>query len=46
MLSQDLIRTLVDDRERAIADHLRRRLVKRERWIRWVRPPAKETDRR
>ena len=45
MLSQDLIRALVDDRERIVADHLRRRLVKQERFIRWVRRPAKPIDR-
>ena len=46
MLSQDLIRALADDRERAVADHLRQRLVKREPSIRWVRRPTKPTDRR
>ena len=46
MLSQDIIRALVDDRERAVADHLRQRLVKREPPIRWVRRPMKPTDRR
>jgi len=46
MLSQDLIRALTDDRERAVADHLRRRLVKRQPSIRWVRRPSKPVDRR
>ena len=46
MLSQDLIRALVDDRERAVADHLRQRLVKRGPSIRWVRWPIKPIDRR
>jgi len=46
MISQDLIRALADDRERFVAEHLRRRLVKRDRSIRWVRPPAKNIDRR
>ena len=46
MLSQDLIRVLADDRERAVANHLRQRLVKREPSIRWVRRPAKPADRR
>lgn len=46
MLSQDLMRAFADDRERAVAEHLRRRLVKRERFIRWVRRPAKAVDRR
>jgi hypothetical protein len=41
MFSEDLIRTITDDRERSIADELRRRLVTRpgtrgqpERWVR------------
>ncbi len=46
MLSLDLILALADDRERAVADHMRRRLVKHERSIRWVRRPAKAVDRR
>jgi hypothetical protein len=46
MLSQDLIRALADDRERAVADHLRQRLAKREPSIRWVRRPMKPIDRR
>jgi hypothetical protein len=46
MLSQDLIRALVDDRERIITEHLRERLVKREPSIRWVRRPPKPVDRR
>ena len=46
MLSLDLIRALADDRERAVADHMRRRLVQHERSIRWVRRPAKAVDRR
>ena len=46
MFSQDLIRALAEDRERAVADHLRRRLVSPRRLIRWVRRPPKEVDRR
>lgn len=46
MLSQDLIRALADDRERAVADHLRQRLVKREPSIRWVLRAMKPIDRR
>jgi hypothetical protein len=46
MFNPHLIEALVADRERTVADHLRRRLVKQDRPIRWVRRPAKPIDRR
>jgi hypothetical protein len=46
MFSQQLIHALVADRERAVADHLRQRLVIRDRPARWVRRPSKPVDRR
>jgi hypothetical protein len=46
MFNQHLIDALAADRERSVADHLRRRLVKQDRLIRWVRRPAKPIDRR
>ncbi|HYI66138.1 MAG TPA: hypothetical protein VEW95_04375 [Candidatus Limnocylindrales bacterium] len=45
MLNPELIRALVDDRERAVHDHLRQRLLLEGR-ARWVRLPPKRTDRR
>ena len=41
MFSQDLIRTINEDRERSIAQELRRRSVSRGRPERWVRPPKR-----
>jgi hypothetical protein len=46
MFSQHLIHALVAERERSVADHLRRRLVSRHRGIRWVRRPARPVERR
>jgi hypothetical protein len=41
MFSQDLIRAIVEERERSIAAELRRRAFGRERPVRWVRPPRR-----
>jgi hypothetical protein len=45
MLNPELIRALVDERERAVEDHARRRLLLEGR-ARWVRLPSKRADRR
>jgi hypothetical protein len=37
MISQELIQAIVDDREKEIADELRRRLVRPRRPLRWIR---------
>jgi hypothetical protein len=39
MFSPELIQAIAEDRERSIADELRRRAVTRTRPVRWVRPP-------
>ena len=41
MFSPELIRTIAEDRERSIAEELRRRAVTRGRPARWVRPPRR-----
>jgi hypothetical protein len=46
VFNPDLIRALVDDRERAVAAELRRRLLTEERPARWVRRPARRPERR
>lgn len=46
MFSQQLIHALVADRERAVADLQRQRLVSRGRPVRWVRRPSKPVERR
>ena len=46
MFSQQLIHALAADREREVAEHLRRRLVSRNPRIRWVRRPSKPVERR
>jgi hypothetical protein len=37
MISQELIQAIADDREKEIADELRRRLVRPRRSLRWIR---------
>ena len=45
MLNPELIRALVDEREREVADQARRRLLLEGR-ARWVRMPSKRAERR
>jgi hypothetical protein len=37
MISQELIQAIANDREKEIADELRRRLVQPRRSLRWIR---------
>jgi hypothetical protein len=46
MFRPELIRTIIDDRERTIAELVRTRNLTRERPARWVVPPPRRTDRR
>ena len=46
MFTPELIRTITEDRERSIAELVRRRNLTRERPVRVVVPPPRRSDRR
>jgi hypothetical protein len=44
VFNPELIRALVDDRERAIVADIRRRQLTGDRAARWVRPPPRRRE--